>query len=158
MSVGGAKFSAELAGLPELKRLLDELPEKVQRKVMRGAVSAGATVVVKEARRSAPRSKGERSPASLRYGQLHKNIRKKYLSRRSRKNGATYRVDVGSSFWGAFEEFGSSHQAPDPFFGPAFDRSKGRAQERMAEMVGKGIEREAAKLAKKHRTTRRGKR
>lgn len=48
-----------VAGLAELQRNLDELPAKIERNIMRGALRAGANVIADEARRLVPVQSGQ---------------------------------------------------------------------------------------------------
>lgn len=66
------RFNIELLGDKELSRRLQALPEKLERKVLRQALRAGANVALPAARQSAP----------VRSGRLQRSIRVRALRRR----------------------------------------------------------------------------
>ncbi len=112
-----AESFVEVKGLRELDRQLKQLEPKLAKKVMRKAVSAGAEVIRKEARRLAPR----------RTGRLIRGIIKSI-----KRRGSTVIAKIGPKggkkgpFWGYFIELGTKiGTAMKPFLRPAFD-TKGR--------------------------------
>jgi HK97 gp10 family phage protein len=143
----------EVKGLVELKRALDDLPNKIQNNIMRGAMRAGAKVLAEEAARNIHSVSGT----------LADSIR---VSTRMKGDTVVGRVVVGdkgkkgraSAFYARFVEFGTAAhvikaRAPNrmlavgvaqvqhpgarkkPFLRPALD-SKGRdAVEAMREYV-----------------------
>ena len=73
--------SSHVQGLPDLKRALGELPGKVERRAIRGAIRQGADLLRKSAMALAPvRSEGTRSGGVVQPpGSLRRNIQKKKL-------------------------------------------------------------------------------
>lgn len=144
--------SFQIDGLKELQRKLATLPERVQRKVMRPAVNAGATPVLKAARQKAKK----------RTGLLKKSLGKKVVTNKKRQtvsaivgprkgvqadvNGRPYKPSrtahlVEKGFINAAGE----HVPGQPFLNPALEETSGQAVNTMATKLGEGIEREAAK-------------
>lgn len=149
--------SLKIAGAKEMEALLRQLPEEPSRKVVRGALMAGAAVIQKEAERTAPVGRygpgGTRATPTARrekVGALKDNIKKSV----QRVAGAsmTVAVGIGAAFWGLFDEFGTRHQAAHPWFRRAFEASKGAAVVKIGQTLAKGIETEALRLAGTLRT------
>lgn len=155
------RLTFKIEGAGQLESVLKKLPAEVAAKVSEGAVRAAAALVRDEAIarapiRSQPGVKYDRKGKSGRArlpGHLKRSIRVKKV-RRSGKS-VHYVVTVGRAFYGMFSEFGTSRQAARPWFRPALDASASRALDRLGLYLGKGIEREAEKLAGRHRTRRR---
>jgi len=76
-----------------------------------------ARELAQNAQRNAPRGSGRRSPASRRYGPLHRQI----TARKERDNS---KVGIGRAFYGAFQEFGTSRMRANPFLGPAIKKQR----------------------------------
>jgi HK97 gp10 family phage protein len=138
----------KITGLNEARNLLKVLPDRTQKRVLNGAVRAGATVLRKEIKAAAPVDADKRSPASEKYGRLKDNIRVLRLKFGVPKTSAMYRVDTGRAFWGYFLEFGTRFIAARAWFRPAVDANFDRAVNQMKERLASGIEREAEKLVK----------
>lgn len=138
---------SRVSGLAEARSALKRLPPNVQRRVLRAAVRAGATVLRKEVRARAPVG-DEQSEYSKRYGTTRKNIRIIRLKRGIPADAAAFRVDTGDAMQAYWYEYGTRHQPARPFFRPAVDQAWQRAVNAMKERLAAGIEREARKLAK----------
>ena len=138
------KAGIKLEGFKELDKLLKDLPQNVERKVLQSAVTGAIREGAKEIRKAAPVGI-DPSPASQKYGPLKKNIR---VARVRKPNpgqrGAS--VNTGDAFWGAFYELGTRHQAARPWFGPAFERAVSKILDELKKRLGDGIEKEANKL------------
>jgi HK97 gp10 family phage protein len=100
--------TTEVKGLAELEKFLDALPEKVQVKIARNAMSAGARVIRDEAKRLAP----------VKTGALRSSVR---VSTRQQINGqitATIRAGgktkTGDAFYAHFVEYGTEPHAIKP--------------------------------------------
>lgn len=142
------KVQFQLHGFDEFKKVLEALPERVEKRVLQNATYAGARVGRAAIKKAAPRHKeGEQSPASKLYGPLWKNIRMSKL-RRVRRGEKAARIHTGNAFWGFIREKGSRYIPAQPWFLPAFQGAINAMLEAMASNMGRGIEREAAKLAK----------
>lgn len=91
-----------VTGMPELLRALEQVPVKLERNVLRGAVRAGAKVQLQEARRLVPVEDGGPHPGALR-----DSLRITTSSR----NGvvrASVRAGGAKAFWAAWVEFGTA--------------------------------------------------
>ena len=138
-----------ISGFKEMQQLLKRLPENMQRRALGSAARAGAVVMQREARKSAPRGQ-ELSTSSKKYGPLHKNIRIIQLKRVPRGSRA-YRVDTGDGFWGVILEVGSRYMPARPWMRPAIERAWGAALKKVRDSLTKALERETTKLAKQYK-------
>jgi HK97 gp10 family phage protein len=140
-----AKFRME--GLEELGKVLDMLPERIQTRVAGSAVRAGANVSCSIVQQAAPQdAKLPRSKASQKYGSLSANIEVQALKPKH-KGERGYKVTTGDAFWGHFLEFGTIKMAARPWFRPAFTSSISVAFDKIRDILLKGLDREANKLA-----------
>jgi len=144
-------MSIELHGDKALMRAMNLLPDKVYNKVVKQAVNQAATPIRKQAQKNAPVGKT---------GNLKRNIIKKS---KLYKNQAVVLSVVGGQYKKDPSEEGSANHAhlvefghggpkpapPHPFMRPAFDATKGKAEAKLRRAIGKGVEREAAKLNRK---------
>ena len=141
-----------IAGLADLERNLLDFPDRVAKKILGGAIRAGAVVIQKEARSLAPVSPGPHKVGKgtksvlVQPGHLKKNIKVRLAPRKSREVPITYWVYVSKKAWyWRFPEFGTSKAGARPFLRPAFDTMKEKATERIREYMAARIEKEAAK-------------
>jgi hypothetical protein len=143
---------AQIFGAKELERTFKTLGDRVQRKVLKQAVNAGATPVLKTARQKALR----------RSGILSKSLGKKVISD-SRTQTATALVGARKGITGEVDgkiedpsrishlvEKGhitasGSFVRPYPFLGPAEQESKGQALDAVKSKLADGVVREAMK-------------
>ncbi|MBF0358863.1 MAG: HK97 gp10 family phage protein [Magnetococcales bacterium] len=160
----------KLSGLEGARKVLQKLPERVQKRVVTAATRSQAVAVRAEVRNAAPTGDGEKSKASKTYGSLKSNIRLLKLKKMPR-GSVGYRIDLGPSakrsFWGYFHEYGTGrfsvapggrskrgkskvHMRPRPWFRPAVNRAAPRANQKLQQSMVRGIEREAGKLAGKY--------
>jgi HK97 gp10 family phage protein len=143
-------IKGKVEGAKALEDALKLLPERTRGKLLTGAVRAGANLVKKEIKARAPVG-AEATKNNRKYGHLRDNI---IVAMDKTRSAVTYSVGVGRAFWGRFLEFGTRFMAARPFMRPAFEASRDAAVRKMGDILGKGIEREAAKLAGE--TKRRG--
>lgn len=137
-------------GFQEAARLLQLLPRNVETRVLQAATMAGARVMSKQVKADAPRGHGKQSPSSEQYKRLHQNIKVAPLrSLRKKKGIRGARVSTGNAFWGRFLEFGTRFISAIPWFRPAIAKAQDSAIDKLKEGLGRGIEREATKLATK---------
>jgi HK97 gp10 family phage protein len=137
--------SFKIEGGADLSRHLLELNDKLQKKILRAAVVAGAQVVKKRAKQIA-RSKGvEDTGALIRNiaGKVEKQRSPEYVQinigvRHGKPNPKAKRQD--DPFYWHMHEFGTSKMAARPFIRPAFEESKEEALGAMVERVKKGLE------------------
>ena len=140
-----------VSGFRQLERLLQELPQNIERRVLQAGVMAGAREIRKEVKANAPVGSGKRSPSSNKFKRLSQNIKAQPLRSAKRKGMRGARVFTGNAFWGRFLEFGTRHQAARPWFRPAVSAATGAAADKLKEGLGRGIIREAQKLARRNR-------
>lgn len=81
------------------------------------------------------------------YGHLRDNI--KVRKARSREtNYIVFNVTTGQAFWGYFLEYGTVNMAAKPWARPAVERMKDELVSIQIDILGKGINRIAAQVAK----------
>lgn len=150
LNVNRDKIS-KVEGFSELIKVLKQLPRQMEHKVLQDAASAGAREAAKHIRAAAPRYKGSRrSPASTRYGPLHKNIRVKALRRWKPKGIRGARVFTGNAFWGTFLEYGTKHIKAKPWFRPAVMRNKDAIVQAIGRGLVKGLDKQITLLEAKN--------
>lgn len=132
-------------GLKELDMALQQLPEKVSRRVLQSAVTSSVRVARKEIKKSAPRG-AMPSKASAEYGRLHQNL--KVGKARTKKSDKSAFISTGKAFWGYFLEYGTRRIPAKPWFVPAFERSQDAMIKTLKEKLGKGIDKEFNKMKK----------
>jgi len=148
-----------VSGLSELDKLLKELPAKVERNIMRGAMRAGAKVFADRAKQMVP----------VRSGQLRGSIKVSTRSKRGRVS-ATVRAGGKKAFYAHMVEFGTARHfikprkrkslffaglarevvdhpgsTPKPFMRPALDGGQAEAVNAVADYIRKRLAKEAAK-------------
>jgi HK97 gp10 family phage protein len=159
-------MQVKILGLEQLKKALNQLPVEIQQKALRSAVSASAKVVVDSAIAKAPAGEtGNLKKAIYRYRSRSGSGtgRETYLvgvrkgkkayadtarNRRLNRVGKKYTVQGEAYYW-RFLEFGTVKMQAKPFMRPAFEGSKSRILDVMKERLGKAIQDQAKKLAKK---------
>lgn len=148
-----------VSGLVELDKLLKELPAKIEGRIMRGAMRAGAKVFADRAKQMVP----------VKSGQLRDSIKVSTRSRRGRVS-ATVRAGGKTAFYAHMVEFGTARHfikprkrkslffagiarevvdhpgsAPKPFMRPALDGGQVEAVNAAADYIRKRLAKEAAK-------------
>jgi len=145
--------SFSITGLSDLEKRLAELPLRIAKNVMRGAIRAGAVVIQKEAKAKCPVSaeahflgKGVKR-VLIQPGELKKKGIKVRQAPRSSSPLIAYWVYVSKRnwYWG-FPEFGTAKMTARPFMRPAFDEKKEAATEAIRAYMGPRIDKEVAKL------------
>jgi HK97 gp10 family phage protein len=131
--------TAEVRGLPELKRELARLSRAVQTRLARNAVMAMARVVAKHARANAP----------VETGRLRASIKAKRDRDRAAAatTGRVVAFANASVFYAKFIEFGTAHQPPRAFMRPALDEHGPEIHAKLIENLSAGIDRELRKQA-----------
>ena len=128
-----------IRGLKELERLLNQLPEKVAKRVTVNGLKAGGRVLVK----------GMKARAPVRTGKLKISPVVSSASKvtKGRSNAAVgFRTPTSRRVH--LTEFGTEHSAAKPFIRPTIDQDGAEAIRKIGEAMGRGVEREARKLAK----------
>lgn len=153
--------STQVSGLKELNAALKQLPDNIAKNVLRGATSAGAAVIRKEARQRAPVYTGDVQGNHPPPGTLKKSV---YQSQRRNLSSLVKQVfhvgvrtgkglkdkagrSVDAYYW-RFVEFGTSKMAARPFLRPAFEAKKLAAVEAIKDYLAQRIPREVDKLPK----------
>lgn len=146
-----------IEGLDELDNALANYSDKVVKKSLDSALSAGAFLIMKEARQLASISEHVhimREISSGRNVQVQPGLLKSAIRRRKLKKGELSKINaeagvavyVGKStkqkmyprYW-IFIEYGTAKLAPVPFLRPAFDRQKENAMNRFKEKLADNI-------------------
>lgn len=134
----------EISGAAEIERALKQFPEFVQRRLLSNALAAGGRVIAKDAA----------GRVAVDDGDLKKSIKVK-ADRRDRtlvsvgaarpRGGHAHLVEFGTGE--RFKKDGRStgSMPAAPFLRPAADAKAGEAVRKIADNLGKGIAREAAK-------------
>jgi len=152
----------QIHGFEDFKRQLAELPGRVGRNVLRGAVNAGASVIRKEAVLRAPQYTGSVQAGHPPPGTLKKSIYQKQIAELSsaiqqtffvgwRQGRAVQAVKRGKSvvnldaYYGHMVEFGTSKMPAKPFLRPAFEAKKEAAIEAMRAYMTERIPKEVTK-------------
>lgn len=152
-----------VAGLADLAAALRELPQRIGRNVLRGAVAAGAAEIRKDAKNKAPQytgriADGHPPPGTLRRAIYQKQINELSDAQRQvffvgvrqgkkyRKQGKKGDKSQDAYYW-KFVEFGTSKMSARPFLRPAFEASKLQAVDRIQEYLAERIPREVEKLS-----------
>lgn len=136
----------KLSGFDELDRKLKQLPKRVENRVLSKAVLAGLREIKSDMKAAAPiDNDGERSKSSKLYGRIRQNIRVLLLRKANRKGYRRARIDTKNAFWAIFYELGTRYQPARPWFANTFRASSGKILNKLYDVLGKGIEKEALK-------------
>ena len=115
----------KIKGLEELSQKIHEFPDKLVKKGVRDALRAGGEVLRGEISARAPRSVDETHGHPP--GFLAEHIGTS-LSLSTRNDKGEIKVGpVKKAFYGMFPEFGTKHQAAQPYIRPAFESQKQNA-------------------------------
>jgi HK97 gp10 family phage protein len=164
--------SIDLFGDRELISAFEQLPEAIENRVLKYALREAAKPILQSARANAPRATGA----------LKKSIKIRTMKRKKGRVGFTVGssardIPEGKEFYGYFQEKGwvtgkrtsadrqaqkkgiertpkmGQRRIPGKFYvRRAFDAHKELAKAQMRELILKGLEREAERLAKKMKT------
>ena len=152
----------EVKGLADLQRALQDLPVKIERNVMRGAVNAGGQVFRKEARANVP----------VKSGDLRNSIRVSVrVSTKAGRVDGTVKAGDRKAFYAHMVEFGTQRHVikarkggmlniggrlvsqvdhpgarAKPFMRPAFDKAGQASIAAFADYIRKRLPTEVAKL------------
>jgi HK97 gp10 family phage protein len=162
--------SIRINGLRAIQQALNELPKKVDRKLLNQGLIAGATLVRDDARDRVPllqvpdarRRRGTLRRA-IRAGRVRPTqyaatvwVRIRQLTRRQvtkykAKNKGSAKDNPNDPFYWAFVEFGTSTQPARPFMRPAFEAKKQAAVLKSVGLFRERVQAEIAKLGRKQR-------
>ena len=151
----------KVSGLKELNQALKQLPDRVAKNVLRGATSAGAAVIRKEARIKAPVytgsvAEGHPPPGTLRRAIYQKQIAELsgllkqvfYVGVRRGKGQHDKKGRTLDAWYWRFVEFGTAKMSAIPFLRPAFEAKKQEAVDAIKNYLAERIPREVEKLPK----------
>ena len=127
-------------GAKELERVLKQLPDVVAKKVTVNGLKAGGRVLVKGIKARAPRRTGELAASPV-VSSSSKATRGETLAVVGFRKPVSRRVHL--------TEFGTENSPAQPFIRPALDEDGPAAIRQIGENMGRGVEREARKLAGK---------
>lgn len=129
-----------LTGDKELINKLYKLEAKIGKKIGRKALRAGAKIIAKEVKASAPVAEKGLIPPAVKVKAGKRSRRKIQVNAQIGDKDWT-----GSTFYAAFVEFGTSKMPPLHFTEKAAERKRAQAQEAIENELRKGIEAEAKK-------------
>lgn len=151
-----------VAGLKELQQALKELPDRISKNVLRGAVAAGAAIIRKEAIARAPVYTGSVAEGHPPPGTLKRSIYQKQILEYSNLTQQMFYVGVRhgkkyqkqgkkrnlsqDAYYAKWVEFGTSKMPAHPYLRPAFEAKKNDAVQSIKDYLAKRIPEEAAKL------------
>lgn len=129
----------KMTGLDELDKAVKKLPDRIQKRVLSGALRAGGRIMQKDAKARVP----------VKTGKLKKSI--KVMSGKSNPNApigvANAVVFVGvQAAHGHLIEFGTKNVTAKPFLRPAFDSTQEAVLTAIGNKLAEGIIKETAKL------------
>lgn len=140
-----------LRGLADLNKRLSALPKDVATKLGQSANRAGAAVLAKKAKALAPVgpvAEGAEVTRKRKSGAVVKEKHHKIknsIKVKKTKNVSQTRVQntvtTGQAYQASFVEFGSIHNAPNPFMKNAFEQNKDEIVATMAAALVKGLTR-----------------
>jgi len=131
-------FDIKIEGFEEVLKTFDTLDDKLQKKVMRPALRAGAKIIQKAAKRLSPTLSGK-----------NKRFIKVKSLKRSRKTigvaiqtGTRQELGIPRDEFGYYPmvlEFGSENQKKQPFMKPALKQNHAKATNEIGKAVKSGI-------------------
>jgi len=124
----------KIEGLAELHQVLQGLPAKIERNIMRGALRAGTKIIKDQAVLGVPVDEGN----------LKKSIRIKTSSKRGVVR-ATVAAGKDEVVYASYVEFGTSKMTPRPFMRPALDSTKEAAIAAAVDYIKQRLDKELSK-------------
>lgn len=141
----GRVTSFELEGFEDVIAKLGDLPKTLEKKIVRKALRVGGKIILKEARRLAPKG-----PT----GKLKKTIKLKSVKRSRKRIGVYIRTGTRSElgikkkdkgYYPFSVEFGTQFSLASPYMRPALKNNADRARKEIGKEIKKGLEIEARK-------------
>ena len=156
--------SVKIDGLDQLAQALRELPKRVARNGLRGAVYAGAKVIRDEAKLKAPVAMAPLGADQPPQGTLKRSIIMKQVpelsseqkqtffvtvrhGKKYRKQGKNGNLSQDAWYW-RFVEFGTVKMTARPFLRPAFEGKKYEAVDAIKNRLAERIEQAVQELSK----------
>lgn len=138
----------KLEGGKELARALEEFPSKATaRNVLKRELTAAAKPVKAAMEAAAPRDTGFTAESIGLSSSLNPSQRR--AVKREGKNFAEVYVGSRRGSAAIFEEFGTVNQPARPYMRPAWEATKEQALDTFGKNLGAGIEKAAARAARK---------
>lgn len=113
----------EVIGLDELVEAFNQMQPQMVKKSLHDALDLGGTVLQTALAVAAPRYEGDAEHPTHPAGQLEADIRRVVKMKPAEGQGIVAVGPSNHSFYGRFDEFGTSHQAAHPWVRPSFDSS-----------------------------------
>lgn len=113
----------KLTGVKQLDEVLKNMPRSMQNKALRRGTREATKVVLRDARRLAPRDSGALE-RSLKVRALKRSRRNKSRVGASVVTDGAHKLFSGEQFYGAFVELGTAKMDADPFLRPALWSNK----------------------------------
>lgn len=131
-----ASGSIKVEGLADLERRLTALSKDMGGKIARGATSAGARVIQKEAQRLAPMLTGAGKKSIVVKRNTRTQLAAEYAVgwKKPKKKGDP------DAWYMRIVELGSVKMSPRPHIRPAFDGKKGAAVDKIAEVLRRRLD------------------
>jgi HK97 gp10 family phage protein len=120
--------TVEVVGLDDLLTAFSEMQPQMVKRALHDALDLGGTVLQTALAEAAPRYEGDATPPHP-AGQLEADIRRVVKMKPAEGQGIVAVGPSAASFYGAFDEFGTSHQEAKPWVRPAFDSSVDEAMD-----------------------------
>lgn len=138
--------TVKIEGLSELKAAIEQLPKAVGKSVMRKVLMARAKTIAAAAKSLAPVNSGELRDSIIASTKLSKRQK-----REAKETGSYVEVYAGAGPLphAHLVEFGSVHNAPEPFMRPAWDGAKGELLDTIKEDLWSEIQKAVDKPARK---------
>lgn len=132
-------------GLAELKDAIEELPKATGTNVMKRALINAAQPIVADAERLAPRMTGKLQQSIDASPKQSARLRRGF----DKKSKVEIYVGPGDLAQATLQEFGSSHQRPQPFLRPAWQSNLKSTLESIKKELADEIKKAAARIARK---------
>lgn len=149
-------LTVEVKGLKELGDLMKVFPANLQKRVVGGAVAAGAGVAASAAKELAPVAKKPHRAYSGRYFIMPGAMKAAIAPRRVKDKAATVMNTVGPRkakgidvFYWRFVEYGTKFIAARPFLRPALHNNVARIIEAVRKRLEAGVDREVRRMGYK---------
>lgn len=147
MSTAG--FTVSTSGFKDLEARMKLLGNDVATKVGQSANRAGAVVIAKAVKAAAPigpdaegstrrRKRKSGKVVEEKHHKISQNVKVRKV--KSAAGSVENAVTVGNAYHASFVEFGSIHNAPNPFFRTAFEGSKDAALGQIKKILGRRLD------------------
>jgi HK97 gp10 family phage protein len=138
------RVTVKTTGFKELEQSLMELPRATGKNVVRRTLRKAAEPIAADASTNAPRGRTGKLQDDIHVGtQLTRSQRK------AKESGFEVHVGPSADPRGRFVEFGTAHQAPNPFLRRAWDANEANALSTIRTTLADEIKKAAARLARK---------